>query len=252
MKKLLLAASVASLLSASVQADTLLGLYLGGQVWDAKATGVFGEANQMEDFNLNDKQQGSFFVAFEHPIPLIPNIKIASTTLDTDGQSTLGIDFSFGGADFTKGDKVDAIFDMSFIDYTLYYEILDNDLITLDLGLTARDIDSNITVGLTGNMDVLSGNEDVSAYIPMVYASAIIGLPFTGLNLFAEGNFSSYDDNTMYDYQAGISYELLNNVAIDLNITAGYRAIIVDLNDLDDLYADLDFKGAFIGATVHF
>ena len=62
MKKLVLAASVAALLSTSVQADTLLGLYLGGQVWDVAASGTFGEDDGqgnvvLQDFNLEDQQQ---------------------------------------------------------------------------------------------------------------------------------------------------------------------------------------------------
>ena len=101
MKKLVLAASVASMLSASVQADTLLGLYIGGQVWNAAASGTFGENDGqgnivLQDFTLDDQQQTSFHVALEHPIPLVPNIKIASTTLDTDGSNIIGDGFSFG------------------------------------------------------------------------------------------------------------------------------------------------------------
>ena len=254
MKKLVIAASVAaSLMSVNVQADTLLGLYLGGQIWDSAASGVFGDSNEQTDFNLKDEQQGSYFIALEHPIPLIPNIKIASTTLDTVGQTTLEFDFSFGGKDFKKSEKVSATFDMSYIDYTLYYEILDNDVVTLDLGLTARDIDGNISVGTNGaSIKSTLGTEDVSYVLPMVYASIIVGLPLTGLSVFAEGNIVSYDSQTLYDYQAGVGYALLDNFAIDLDITLGYREVKMDLDDLDNLYADLNFKGAYLGAVIHF
>ena len=47
----------------------------------------------------------------------------------------------------------------------------------------------------------------------MAYVSTIIGLPLTGLNVFAEANFISYDDQTIYDAQIGVSYALLDNVA---------------------------------------
>ncbi len=75
MKKLVLAASVATLLSVNAQADTLLGVYLGGQSWDSQASGVFGELDNLADFNLQDKRQGSYFIAVEHPVPVLPNIK---------------------------------------------------------------------------------------------------------------------------------------------------------------------------------
>lgn len=256
MKKVLLAASVASLLSANVQADTLLGLYLGGQIWDVSSTGSFGEKNGegnvvLQDFTLEDQQQTSFYAALEHPIPLIPNIKIASTTLDTDGITTIDSEFSFGGEVYPVGADVETAFSLGYIDYTLYYEILDNDLMTLDVGITARDFDGIVTV--TDEIGLLSISEQsVALVIPMVYASAIIGLPFTGLNIFAEGNIVSYDGSSVYDYQVGISYAILDNLAIDLDVTLGYRSVKLDLEDFDDLYADMSFDGAYLGAVVHF
>lgn len=256
MKKLVLAASVAALLSTSVQADTLLGLYLGGQVWDVAASGTFGEDDGqgnvvLQDFNLEDQQQISFYVALEHPIPLIPNIKIVSTTLDTDGVTTIDADFSFDDIEYPIGTEVATVFNLGYIDYTLYYEILDNDLVTLDLGITARDFDGDITI--TDELGILSiSEEEISVVVPMLYVSAIVGLPFTGLNFFAEGNFVSYDGNSITDYQVGVSYAVLDNLAVDLDITLGYRSMKLELEDVDDLYADLSFDGAYLGATVHF
>ena len=256
MKKLVLAASVAALLSTSAQADTLLGLYIGGQVWDAAATGTFGEDDGqgnvvLQDFNLEDQQQTSFHVALEHPIPLIPNIKIASTTLDTDGVTTIDEDFSFGGIEYPIGAEVETVFNLGYIDYTLYYEILDNDLVTLDVGITARDFDGDITV--TDDIGLLAvSEEEIAVVVPMLYVSAIVGLPLTGLNFFAEGNIVSYDGSSITDYQVGVSYAVLDNLAVDLDITLGYRSVKMDLEDLDDLYADMTFDGAYLGATVHF
>ena len=42
------------------------------------------------------------------------------------------------------------------------------------------------------------------------------------------------------------------NLAIDVTFQIGYRAITVELDDLDDIYADLEFKGFFAGLEVHF
>jgi len=257
MKKLVLAASVATLLSASVQADTLLGLYIGGHVWNAAAVGTFGEDDGqgnvvLQDFTLEDQQQASFYVALEHPIPLIPNIKVSSTTLDTDGLTTLGDDFSFGDISFPADASANTTFNMGYIDYTLYYEILDNDLITFDIGITARDFDGEINV-TTLNIDPqFSETVDVQAVIPMLYGSVIIGLPFTGFNIFAEGNMISYDGNGIHDYQVGVSYAVLDNLVVDLDVTLGYRSVKLDLDDLDDLYADLTFEGVYLGTIIHF
>ena len=126
MKKTFLAASVAALLCGNANADTLLGLYIGGQVWANETSGSFGEGqNNQTAFDFNDENQGSYFVALEHPIPLIPNIKIASTSLDTIGGTELNSSFTFDGNTFNANTILDTSLEASFVDYTLYYEVFD-------------------------------------------------------------------------------------------------------------------------------
>ncbi|QOL25920.1 TIGR04219 family outer membrane beta-barrel protein [Thalassotalea sp. LPB0316] len=251
MKKALIAASCAALLSTSAQAD-VLGIYIGGSVWDQKSSGEFGEQNNLVDFNFTNKKKGSYYIAFEHPIPLIPNVKIATSDLDTSGQTVLDEDFDFQGVSFPAGTTVDATFDLSFVDYTLYYEILDNGLVSLDLGLTGRDVDG--FAGVVGTIATLSesAEEDFSGIVPMLYGAAKVGLPFTGLSLYGEANLLAFDDHTFYDAQAGIAYELVDNIAVDVNIFLGYRQVSLDIEDVDDLYADINFKGVYAGAEIHF
>jgi outer membrane protein len=251
MKKALLAASLTTLLCTSAQADTVLGLYLGGQMWANEAEGSFGEGEiDQAVFNFDDENQGNFFVALEHPIPLVPNIKIASTTLDTVGGATISGSFTFEGVTYSDTAQVDTTFDASYVDYTLYYELFDNDLLTFDFGLTARDLDADINVIEQATSQ--SADLAVSGFVPLIYVNTIIGLPFTGFNVFAEANFLSYDDNTIYDYQVGVSYEVLDNLAVDLDVALGYREVKLELDDVDDLYSDLTFNGLFLGATLHF
>ncbi|WP_440875003.1 TIGR04219 family outer membrane beta-barrel protein [Thalassotalea sp. PLHSN55] len=250
MKKAVIAAGVAAMMSASVQAD-VLGLYIGGQYWDNEATGVFGDgpnADDQEDFGLQGESQSSFHIAFEHPIPIIPNIKIASTTLDTTGNAVIDTDFGFGD---TVTGEVDSVFDVNYVDYTFYYEVFSNDLLAFDFGLTGRDISGDIVITETANPGN-STDTDFSAIIPMLYVKTVIGLPFTGFNVFAEGNIVSYDDSKLQDYQVGIAYELLDNLAIDLDIQLGYRSVDMELSDIDDFYSDIKFDGVFLGAIAHF
>jgi len=251
MKKTLLAASCAALMCGSAQADTLLGLYIGGHMWANEASGSFGEGlDNQSVFEFDDENQGSFYVAVEHPIPLIPNIKIASTTLDTVGGTQIASSFTFDNITYSADSTIDTTLDASFVDYTLYYEVFDNDLLTFDFGLTARDLDASIEVFEPETQ--FQSDLDVSGVIPMAYLSTIIGLPFTGLNIFAEANFISYDDQTIYDAQVGVSYAILDNVAVDFDVTLGYRTMKMELNDLDDFYSDLTYDGFFAGAVVHF
>lgn len=255
MKKIALAAALATALSTNVQADAL-GIYLGGQVWDNQASGTFGDGSSLVDFNLVDEKQNSFFVAFEHPLPLIPNARIASTSLETNGMTTLDTDFDFDDETFLNGADVNADFDVSYVDYTLYYELFDNDLLSFDFGITARDFDGDVTVStqVTTSSGTVSQSDTIAVtdVVPMLYVAANLGLPLTGLNLFAQGNFLSFDDHTLYDYEVGVSYELVDNMLIDVNVNAGYRSVKLELEDLNDLYTNIEFDGVFIGTTIHF
>jgi outer membrane protein len=255
MKKIALAVTLASILSTNVQADAL-GIYLGGQVWDNQASGTFGDGSSQIDFNLADEKQTSFFVAFEHPLPVIPNIRVGATSLETKGNTTLATDFEFEGETFKEGTEVNADFNISYVDYTLYYELFDNDLISFDFGLTARDFDGDVTVSATVNTPsgpmAQSGSVGVTDMVPMLYVATNVGLPLTGLNLYAHGNFLSFDSHTLYDYEVGVSYELVDNLAVDVNINAGYREVKLELADLNDLYTNIEFDGVFVGTTIHF
>jgi outer membrane protein len=245
MKKTILSVLLTGLISTSSMADTLAGVYIGGSVWSNEASGVIGESSNQIDFGLADEDQGSYFIAIEHPIPFIPNLKVAAASLETTGAANVS-DFEFGGQPF-NGD-VATNFDVNFVDYTLYYELFDNDILSFDFGLTGRDFDGDVAVSSTNS----DASIEVTEIVPMLYVAANVGLPLTGFNVFAEGNFLSFDDHTLYDYQAGISYEVLDNIAVDFNIMVGYRVMKLELEDLDDLYTDVEFEGVFAGAVIHF
>ena len=87
MKRLLFSISVtAGLLAAPLQADTLLGLYAGVDGWSMDSSGSFGTASsKMQDFDLGNDTKVSFFIALEHPIPVIPNIRLRTNNLSSSG-----------------------------------------------------------------------------------------------------------------------------------------------------------------------
>jgi len=292
MNKTAFAVTLAALLTANVRADTV-GLYLGGQIWQSEANGAFVEKNTLIDLDLKKEQQSNYFVAIEHPLPLLPNVRISGTMLDTTGKTNLTQAFSFGGETFptdvvievpddefiidSKSDtKLDASFNVSYVDYTLYYELFDNGIFSFDLGLTARDFD--VTVTVTGTTVVVvttdvkdhpghtpehigsditgtataKGKIEINEIEPMLYVATNINLPLTGLSLFAQGDYSLENEHSLFDYQVGLNYDLVDSKVMDLNITLGYRFAKMEFENLGGLYTDLEFKGAFVGMITHF
>ncbi len=255
MKKYCLAAALSmACLAPTAQADTLLGLYLGVDGWQSDNSGSFAQDGNLQSFNFEDETFTSYYAALEHPVPLVPNIKLKYTELELNGSTMLDESFSFGGSDYVVGTQVGTVSDLSHVDYILYYEIFDNDLVSIDLGVNAKQFDGDIVVTGTSQDGGPSTTErvDFSGFVPLVYGRAEVGLQFTGLSVFFEGSLLAIDDSKVQDYQAGIAYALLDNLAIDLDVKAGYRSMTLELDDIDDIYTDLDASGPFAGIQIHF
>lgn len=251
MKKTLLIAALAGVAAVpSVSADTLLGVYAGAQYWDTGTSGGFASTNSTADFDFDDEGETAFYIAFEHFVPFVPNIKVAHTTLESNGSTLLTSNFEFDGTLYTVGSTVDTISDITSTDFILYYELFDNDLLSFDLGINGKYIDGTLNVADTASN--LMSQEEFSGVIPMLYSRVEVGLPFTGLSAYAEGSYLTFDDHELSDFQVAITYDLIESVALDLTLQVGYRDVTVDVEDLDDIYADLSYDGVFAGIEMHF
>jgi outer membrane protein len=243
------ALACAAILSSTANADTILGGYIGAQAWNMGASGGFAQNESIAEFEFDEETNSSFYAALEHPIPLIPNIKLARTTLDTTGSSVVDTQFTFGGEVYLINSELDTTVDITATDYILYYEILDTDIVSIDLGVSAKQIEGDfVVVDQNGN----TGSESFDGFIPMAYGKVQLGLPLTGLGLYAEGSFLSIDDDSFTDYQVALTYSFVESLALDLTLQAGYRNTSLEVNDLDDVYADLEFDGVFIGLEFDF
>lgn len=249
-KSLLGCAMLAAVATAPAQADTLLGAYVGAQGWNMGVEGGFANEESLTEFSYDDQTNSSLYVALEHPVPLIPNLKLVRTTMDTSGFTNLNSQFEFNGELYSANTDVSTDFEMSATDIILYYEILDNDLISVDIGLNGKYLDGTIVVSESESNR--TATEEFSGVIPMAYAKAEVGLPFTGLGVYAEGSFLAIGDHSVSDIQAALTYSFVESLALDMTLQAGYRAVTVELDDIDDFYADLEFSGVFVGLEFDF
>ncbi len=250
-----------------------VGLYLGTQIWQSEASGSLGEENMLIDFNLKKEQQIHFFIDVKHPLSFLPNARITKTTVDTSGKTTLTQKFSFIDKNFPTGNDVEAGFNVNYVDYTLYYELLNNKTFSVELGLTARDLngDADFTGIIKGTdscndsnpapdspctdeseSTISIGKVKTDTITPMLYLASHISLPFPDLSAFAQANVLSIKNHTLSDYQIGFNYELMKIMMMDVNLNLGYRVVNMELKNLNSLYTDLEFKGAFVGMVTHF
>jgi outer membrane protein len=244
MKKLHTLACAAMLsVPAITMADTL-SVAIGGGMWQEDPGGYFRNATDPANVDVKDdlfwqeEDQGYLFVTLEHPVPLIPNFRVMTTSLDHSGSGTTS--FTLDGKTFSGDVASTGSFDQT--DLTAYWEILDN-VVSLDLGLNFKLIDFSYSVASLAE----STSGSITGTIPMLYGS-VGASPIPGLFLGVEGNWVGYDGNNLTDFVAKVSY----TTDFFLGIEGGYRSQSYELDDADGYFGKLEFKGPFVGAYLKF
>jgi outer membrane protein len=226
-------------------ADTVFGIYAGAGSWEAELDGEVGDpAVSMSDLGTKKENNTYFYIALEHPVPLVPNIKLQQNDINSKQRSTIERTFELDGTEFTAGTEVESDLDLSYTDAVLYYEILDN-WFNLDIGATARFYSGHLEA--ESNME--SENVDVDVVVPLIYGKAQFDLPFSGLSAGIEGNYVSYSDSSLADYSAKVSY--LFDSVLDLGVEVGYRAVTMTIDE-DDIQTDIELSGPYAAAIFHF
>jgi len=227
-------------------ADTIFGVYTGVQTWLHDNSGDFSLDNQFydarENIDQNSKNNLSFYVAVEHALPFIPNIKLR--------QNNLEINRFFQVADACPAVIPSSCLpatsiDLSHLDATLYYEILDNWL-NLDLGLSLIYFNGTIDFG-SGTEDQFS-NIDYDKVVPALYGKAMFELPVTDLSASITANVGTFSSNTIVDFEMAAQYK----IGLGFNIEAGYRQQTIDFEDIAGSQTDSQSKGIFAALNFHF
>jgi outer membrane protein len=245
MRKLMLAVGGSLILVAPLSQADIVGLGASVSYWDSDLSGEAASNNDVvdveNDLNLDSDSNANASLYLEHPVPLLPNVRLNYTVIEQSGRGELG---TSGFVGIPGSVEVQSDFDLDQLDLTLYYEVLDN-WVNLDLGITARDLSGELIVQEIGGG--LAANETtVDAVIPMGYVAARFDLPLTGVSVGAEGNFISFDGDSVHDFNAYGQYEISL-----IQLRAGYRQMAIDYEDGNDRL-DVEIGGPFVSAGVSF
>lgn len=230
-------------LSSNAIADTA-GVWAGGGAWDHSPSGAIRwiDATSVDlesDMKLQAEKETYLFVQVEHFVPLLPNVRVQQTALQSTGNNP-SANFNFGGQNFTG--SVDSTVVMDHTDFIFYWQILDN-IVGLDIGINAKSVDGEATVRNAGN----TATTTFSGIVPMGYA-AVAFSPTDSLEFRGELSALSVGDSSITDSTIKVMY----TTDYLLGFEAGYRSLKVELDDLDGVYSDMKFDGPFIGAYLHF
>jgi outer membrane protein len=247
MKKHLLSmtalALAAQFSSFSSHAD-FLSVSAGGGIWSQSSSGNFqkvddpAEVNIKDDLQWSDETQSYLFVTLEHPVPILPNVRLMYTKLDQSGTNN-NANFVFDGKPFSG--QVSNDFSIKTVDLLAYYEVLDN-VVSVDLGLNIRNLTGDYTIS-NGNTVKDSFNETV----PMIYAMVGVA-PLPDLQISGEINYLTFSGSTVSDMTAKVSY----TTSVFVGFEAGYRRQTFEFDDVSSTDAKITFDGLFAGAYVKF
>ncbi len=234
----------------AAHADTL-SVSVGAGIWNTSPTGSFQKKGDpfavdvKDNLFWSDETQGYFYATLEHPVPIIPNVKIMATNIDQSGSGYTT--FKFDNQVYTGNVTND--FSIKTVDLIAYYEILDN-VVSLDIGLNIRSLKVDYTITGTSPAPLsatVTTSDSVSQTIPMLYA--LVGAsPIPDLIISGELSYVSYAGSTISDFTAKVAY----TTSFFVGVEAGYRKQQYTFDDVSSTDADLSFDGVFAGAYVKF
>lgn len=220
-----------SALSVAAHAD-FIGLYAGVDGMYTKADDSAGQSD--------DKFNAVYNLAFEHPVPFLPNVKLRYSEFNnTRNDYQSGIYF------------VDQDLEVNTLDAIAYYEILDN-IISVDAGLGIKRLDVMNTLRSTVPAVNLTLTNDDKQTLPALYLSAGGKLPFTGFSAKAEVMAGQNSDADFSDMNAEVKYNFIQNIALDLGVKFGYRAMTINFDDSNSSFNKIEAKGPYVGLEAHF
>jgi len=250
MKKTAIAAFLVAMTPVASHADLLFTVGAKANIWSAEPSGQIDDGVSVDGENNGlglDSDTGSqMTVFFEHPVPMLPNVRLRQTSFSTEGSGFLAADFN----GITYAEQVDSELDLSHTDATLYWGVpLPVPYVDVNFGLTARMFDGQAVVEgkMTGEREEVA----LDFTLPMGFLEAQVGTPF-GLYAQAEINVIGYDGNSLTDMVYTVGYDLPVPV-VDLGLEVGHRTMSMKTNkDMTDIETDFDVSGLYYGASLAF
>ena len=223
---------------------------VNGNSWDYEVSGkirddsaILSEVVLKTDLFLKDNKQSFLLAYIEHPIPILPNIRIGSTTLNTTGSGTAVKSFTYNGQSFSLSDSITSELNLDHTEIALYWRVLDN-VVGFDLGLNIKSFDGAVKL-TTSSVTV---NETFDETIPMLYAGLQFELPY-GFQIAGDMSYIAYDGSSFTDTLVRLRYT--SDYIIGAEI--GYRSFVIDYEDTTaNEYVDIDFSGPYVGLHLAF
>jgi len=200
-------------------------------------------------YNSSEPNESSmyFWASIKHPVPIIPNLRLEYATVEDSGVGFGRFkDFNIVGAP-TKMD-----YKMKQYDIIPYYNILDNTAwTTLDLGVDVKIVEASLEASPNG-LGFNGYKKKETFALPLLYLRARVEIPATNVGFESDVKYVSYRSDSVYDIRVKVDYTFNISPAVQPAIEFGYRIQNIDVDEVNNLDAELKFSGFFGGLMLRF
>lgn len=229
----------------SFSSQAVVEISAGMQRWQTSVEGYVGEASDnLIDLEYADDSFYQFYVDLEHPLPLIPNVRLAHSAQEYQSQATLTSTYRLGSQLYNVASEMSFTTDNINTDIGLYYKVLDFSILEFDLGVNARV--QNTDVAVSDSISSSASTREASQLSTMAFARLRSKLPLLGISSYLQ----VISGDEMTDYEAAIGYTIYDGIATDFNVYLGYRSQHIKLTGSDVLLSKADWEAVFVGLEV--
>jgi len=215
-------------------------------VWNHDPNGMINyqgdDVHLNSDLSLKDRTDMNLWLRVEHPVPMLPDIKIQYTPIKVDDNNTPNRPFIFGGKNFDEA--IHSELEMDIIDVQLYNHLPFIQLASLKgldvtYGMTFRFLNATAFIDEIQTLD--SKSRSFSTPMPLLTAGFNIA-PMSSFSLNGEFMAMTYSGNHWYDVTAKLH---LSPFSEFIFMGIGYRYQDFKLDDVQDVTADQTMQGFF-------
>lgn len=209
-----------------------------------------GDLDLADDLGFEGKGRLSGRLKLKHPVPVVPNLYLMATPMTFEGKSVRT--FQFAGLNF-KGD-LESKLKLDHYDIALFWGVPLLDTATMgkfnvDFGLNARlmSLDASVKQTVAGVAVKDESTGSVFLPVPMLYLAAQLK-PIDLLAIEGEGRGIAFSGHHYYSFIGRLKVKPVPF----LFAAGGYRYDSIKIDDVEDVSADMKFKGPFVEAGVEF
>jgi len=215
-------------------------------IWNHDPNGMINyngdDVELNNDLALSDRNDINLWFRIEHPVPMIPDIKVQYTPIKVKDSTSTNRPFTFGGHSYENAIRSEL--EMDIIDVQLYNHLpllQMASLKSLDItyGMTFRFLNANAFIKDVQTVDARS--RSFSTPLAMLCAGFRIA-PCDCFSLVGDFQGTSYSGNHWYDVTAGVQVAPLTK---HIFLGIGYRYQDFKLDDIQDVTADQTMQGWF-------